>query len=154
MELFKRYLAVEKITYEIRQKSNFQTSTNVNFGEKDIILKSRPKEIQPGGRRIPWSQIESIKLPEDIPTFEMNLVRRVPQSPRSPGQAPGRPPHTPEQNEKRKTRKSPYSSSPSSPTPKQQKIVPSPNHAAGRSTLDSPSLNTSNRFQCLEGSQI
>ena len=154
MELFKRYSAVEKIAYEIRQKSNFQTSTNVSFGEKDIILKSRPKEIQPGGRKTPWSQIEPIKLPEDIPTFEMNLVRRVPQSPRSPGQAPGRPPHTPEQNEKRKTRGSPYSSSPSSPTPKQQKRVTCPNQPAGRTILDSPSLTTSNRFQCLEGSQI
>ena len=85
MELFKRYSAIEKIAYEIRQKSNFQTDTNVSFGEKVFILKARPKEIHQGGRRTPWHQIEAIKLPEDIPPFEMHLVRRVPQSPRSPG---------------------------------------------------------------------
>ena len=103
MELFKRYSAIEKIAYKIRQESNFQTATNVSFGEKDFFLKSRPKEIHPGGRRTPWHQLEAIKLPEDIPQFELHLVRKVPQSPRSPGQAPGRPPRTPDQREKRKT---------------------------------------------------
>ena len=151
MELFKRYSAIEKIAYEIRKESNFQTATNVSFGEKDFILKSRPKEIHPGGRRTPWHQLEAVKLPEDIPQFEMNLVRRVPQSPRSPGQAPGRPPRTPDQREKRKTRGSPSGSSPASPTPKQQKTAI---HPAGRTVTSTPALTLSNRFQCLNKSAI
>ena len=152
MELFKRYSAIEKIAFEIRQKSNFQTATNVSFGEKDFLLKSRPKEIHPGGRRTPWHQLEAIKLPEDIPQFEMHLVRRVQQSPRSPGQAPGRPPHTPDQGEKRKTRGSPYnSSSPGSPTSKQQKTASQP---AGRNVTGTPTLRVSNRFQCLDKTAI
>ena len=155
MELFKRYSAIEKLAFEIRQKSNFKTATNVSFGEKDFILKSRPKEIHPGGRRVPWSQLEPITLPEDIPKFEMNLVRRgLPQSPRSPGQAPGRPPLTPDQSEKRKTRGSPCNSSPVTPTAKQQKTVTSPIHPVGSSSPASQSLNISNRFQCLANPEI
>ena len=151
MELFKRYSAIEKIAYEIRKESNFRTATNVSFGEKDFILKSRPKDIHPGGRRTPWHQLEAFKLPADIPQFELHLVRRVPQSPRSPGQAPGRPPRTPEQREKRKSRGSPSSSSPVSPTPKQQKTTI---HPAGRNITSTPTLTLSNRFQCLNKSTI
>ena len=151
MELFKRYSAIEKIAYEIRKESNFRTATNVSFGEKDFILKSRPKDIHPGGRRTPWHQLEAVKLPADIPQFELHLVRKVPQSPRSPGQAPGRPPRTPEQREKRKSRGSPSSSSPVSPTTKQQKTAI---HPAGRNVTGTPALTLSNRFQCLNKSTI
>ena len=154
MELFSRYSAIEKMAFEIRQKSNFKTATNVSFGERDFILKTRPKEIQPGGRKTPWSQLEPVTLPEDIPKFEMNPVRRVPQSPRSPGQAPGRPLYTPDQSEKRKTRGSPCNSSPVTPTAKQQKTAKSPIHPAGSSSPAPQSLNISNRFQCLESSEI
>ena len=52
MELFSRYSAIEKLAFEIRQKSNFKTATNVSFGENNFLLKSRAKEIQPGGRRV------------------------------------------------------------------------------------------------------
>ena len=91
MELFRRYSAIEKMAFEIRQKSNFKTSTNVSLGETDFILKTRSKEIQPGGRKAPWSQLDSIPLPDDLPDFELHLVRKVPQAPRSPTQFPGRP---------------------------------------------------------------
>ena len=140
-----------KKAYDIRQKSNFQTATNVSFKEKDFILKARPKEIHLGDRRTPWHQLEAIKLPEDIHQFEMHLVRRVPQSPKSPGQAPGRPPRTPDNREKRTTSGSPSSSSPASPISKHQKTII---HPAGRNNTGTPTLTASNRFQCLDKSAI
>ena len=149
-ELFKRYSAIEKMAFEIRKNSNFKTATNISFGENDLVLRTRPKEIQPGGRRAPWHQLEAVPLPEDIPQFKMNLVRRVLKSPRSPGEAPGRPPHTPEQGEKRKIRASPITNSPSSPSSK----VSRPSHPAGRNTSDTPTLSLSNRFQCLNKSNF
>ena len=159
MELFRRYSAIEKMAFEIRQKSNFKTSTNVSLGETDFILKTRSKEIQPGGRKTPWGQLDSIPLPDDLPDFELHLVRKVPQAPRSPTQAPGRPSLTPEQGEKRKTRGSPHSSSPASPTSKQPRTAASQSAASpiqpgGRRTSGPPALNLSNRYQCLENSTV
>ena len=55
MDLFKRYSAIESAAFEIRQKSNFKTATKVSIGERDFNLKSRPKEIHPGCRKIWWS---------------------------------------------------------------------------------------------------
>ena len=40
-ELFARYSAVEKEAFEIRKQSNFKSATNVSYGEKDFILKTR-----------------------------------------------------------------------------------------------------------------
>ena len=154
MEMFKRYSAVEKMAFEIRQKSNFKSATNVSFGESDFILKARTKEIQPGGRKTPWSQVEPIPLPGDLPDFELQLVRKVQQSQRSPTQAPGRPPLTPEQGEKRKTRGSPQTSSPVSPNSKQQRILSSPIHPGGSKTPSSPTLRLSNRYECLAKSTV
>ena len=57
-ELFARYSAVEKLAFEIRKQSNFKSATNVNFGETDFVLKTRPKDIHPGGTRVPWRHID------------------------------------------------------------------------------------------------
>ena len=97
------------------------------------MLRTRPKEIHPGGRRVPWSQLEPITLPEDIPKFEMNLVRRgLPQSPRSPGQAPGRPPQPPTRVKKGKQGAAPATLARSllQPSNRRQSQVPSIQQAA------------------------
>ena len=98
-----------------------------------------------------WSasscRLPSTVLPEDLPDFELNLVRRVTQAPRSPTQAPGRPPITPDQGEKRKNRGSPLSLSPASSTAKQQRTISSNIHPAGSKTPKPPDLSLSNRFQ-------
>ena len=118
-ELFARYSAVEKEAFEIRKRSNLKSATNVSYGEKDFILKTRSKDIQPGGTRTPWHQLEPVVLPEHIPEFELRLETSAPRTLRSPGLAPGRPPITPEQGCKRKERGTP--SSPSIPKLKQLK---------------------------------
>ena len=130
-ELFNRYSAIEKEAYEIRKQSNFKSATNVSFGDTDFILKTRSKDIQPGGTRTPWHQLEPMILPKHLPEFELRLESTAPRTPRSPDLAPGRPPLTPEQGCKRKERGTP--SSPASPELKQQKKAESPDcHPAGR----------------------
>ena len=138
-ELFARYSAIEKLAFEIRKQSNFKTATNVNFGETDLVLKTRSKDIQPGGTRVPWRQIDPVTLPEDLPNFEMRLASAAPRTLRSPTQAPGRPALTPEKRDKRKERGTP--GSPTSPEAKQIKKASSLNdHPAGSSTPVSPAL--------------
>ena len=141
-ELFARYSAVEKIAFEIRQESNFKLATNVSFGEQDFVLKTRSKDIQPGGTKTPWRHLDPVPLPEDLPKFETRLVSAAPRTMRSPTQAPGRPALTPEQGDKRKERGTPRSSE--SPEPKQLKKTKSlANHPAGSSYPELPALKTS-----------
>ena len=136
-ELFARYSAVEKEAFEIRKLSNFKSATNVSFGETDLILKTRSKDIQPGGTRTPWHQVQPVILPKHLPEFELRLESTAPRTLRSPKLAPGRPPLTPEQGCKRKERGTP--SSPASPDLKQQKKAESMIlHPAGRNTQVRP----------------
>ena len=112
---------------------------NVSFGERDFVLKTRSKDIQPGGRKTPWRQLDPVVLPDDIPKFETRLVSAAPRTLRSPTQAPGRPALTPEQGDKRKERGTPCS--PSSPEPKQMKKTGSlTDHPAGRSDSSLPAV--------------
>ena len=141
-ELFTRYSAIEKLAFEIRKQSNFRSATNVNFGEKDCVLKTRSKDIHPGGTRVPWRHIDPVTLPDDLPEFEMRMVSAAPRTLRSPTQAPGRPALTPEQREKRKERGTP--GSPNSPEPKQMKKASNMNdHPAGSSPTITPALDLS-----------
>ena len=145
-ELFARYSAVEKIAFEIRKESNFKLATNVSFGERDFVLKKRSKDIQPGGTKTPWRQLDPVPLPEDLPKFETRLMRAEPRTLRSPTQAPGRPALTPEQGDKRKERGTP--GSPSSPASKQMKKTCSmTDHPGGRIESDLPALKTKQTSQ-------
>ena len=138
-ELFARYSAIEKLAFGIRQQSNFKAATNVNFGETDFVLKTRSKDIHPGGTRVPWRQVDPVTLPDDLPEFEMRLTSAAPRTLRSPTQAPGRPALTPEAREKRKERVTP--GSPNSLEPKQLKKASNlNNHPAGNSPPALPAL--------------
>ena len=138
-ELFARYSAIEKLAFGIRQQSNFKAATNVNFGETDFVLKTRSKDIHPGGTRVPWRQVDPVTLPDDLPEFEMRLTSAAPRTLRSPTQAPGRPALTPEAREKRKERGTP--GSPNSPEPKQLKESSNLNdHPSGNSPPVLPAL--------------
>ena len=114
---------------------------NVSFGERDFVLKTRSKDIHPGGRKTPWRQLDPVVLPDDIPKFETRLVSAAPRTLRSPTPAPGRPALTPEQGDKRKERGTP--GSPASPEPKQLKKTKSlADHPAGSSQPEIPALKT------------
>ena len=137
-ELFARYSAVEKEEFEIRKQSNFKSATNVSFGDTDFILKTRSKDIQPGGTRTPWHQLDPVILPKHLPEFERRLESTASsRTQRSPKQAPGRPPLTPEHGCKRKERGT--TSSPESPDLKQQKKAESMAiHPEGRKSQVQP----------------
>ena len=111
----------------------------MNFGETDFVLKTRSKDIQPGGTRVPWRQVDPVTLPDDLPEFKMRLTSAAPRTLRSPTQAPGRPALTPGAREKRKERGTP--GSPNSPEPKQLKKASNlNNHPAGNSPPALPAL--------------
>ena len=136
-ELFTRYSAVEAAAFEIRKQSNFKEATNVSFGEADLVLKTRSKDIHPGGTKKPWSQVDPVVLPEDLPKFDLYPAKIDPRNLRSPTQAPGRPPLTPEQSDKRKDRGTPCSqASPDSSLQKKMKI-----HPSGSPTMILPAFN-------------
>ena len=134
-ELFARFSAVESAAFQIRKQSNFKAATNVSFGDTDFVLKTRSKDIHPEGTKTPWTQLEPVPLPEDLPKFELNPASRTL---RSPALAPGRPPLTPEKSDKRKERGTPESlTSPNSTVQKKKKI-----HPGGSNVMFPPTIGT------------
>ena len=109
-QLYKRWNALQAKAFTIRKESNWTIKTKVGHGRDDFFLQTRPK-----GEKI-WS--EDKKLPDDLPTVELEFLTR---EERSPASAPGRDIYKrTERTDKRKQRPSSSGSSSSSSPPQKQ----------------------------------
>ena len=67
--LFKRYQHCEKLLYKLRISKDKTIQTNLRMGRMDFQLRQRTK-----GDQTPWKDIPILKIPENAPGPEMDLI--------------------------------------------------------------------------------